>query len=448
MDIMGQGSLAAARGRLQLQLLLRQEVLFWKKRTKKPLLKKAFSAASARAQRQKFLLLFSRRSAVLLSLSLAGCAIIPSSGPTRGMITGASQIIVQNDQHGARVGFALVYLNAETQSRLVSADVPPRFSTALTHAAPRAVLVGVGDVLSITVFESGSGGLFIPLEAGVRAGNFVQIPSQQVEQSGTIEVPYAGSVPAAGRTLTAIQNDIEQRLAGRALEPKVVVSIVERHANEISVLGDVTLATRFSMDASGERVLGAIARGEGPKFPSFETLVTVQRGHRAETALLSEIAKDPTQNIRLAAGDVVYVSHEPRYFLGIGATGATSTLAQLNRRFAFGDYDITLADGLALAGGLEDDRATPRGVFLYRRETRATLEHLGLVVPPDLPDPVPTIYTVNLLDPAGFFLTSSFWMRNHDTIYVSNAPITDWTKILNFLESAAITGSNARAIAN
>ncbi len=364
------------------------------------------------------------------------------------MITGASQIIVQNDRRGARVGFALVYLNADTQSHLDSADVPPRFSTALTRAAPRAVLVGVGDVLSITVFESGSGGLFIPLEAGVRAGNFVQIPSQQVEQSGAIEVPYAGSVPAAGRTLTAIQNDIQSRLAGRALDPKVVVSIVERHANEISVLGDVTLATRFSMDASGERVLGAIARGEGPKFPSFETLVTVQRGHHAETALLSEIAKDPSQNIRLAAGDVVYVSHEPRYFLGLGATGTTSTLAQLNRRFAFGDYDITLSDGLALAGGLQDDRATPRGVFLYRRESRATLERLGLVVPPGLPEPIPTVYTVNLLDPAGFFLTSSFWMRNHDTIYVSNAPITDLTKILNFLESAAITGSSARAIAN
>jgi polysaccharide export outer membrane protein len=384
-----------------------------------------------------------------LTASLGGCSFISSSGPTRGMITGASsQILVQNDKHGAHVAYALVYLNAQTQSRLDSADTPPLFSPRLTNAAPSPVQVGVGDVLSITVFESGSGGLFIPLEAGVRSGNFVQIPSQQVEQSGAIEVPYAGAVRAAGRSLSAIQDDIASRLAGRALEPNVVVSIVERHANEVSVLGDVTLATRFSMDASGERVLGAIARAEGPKFPSYETLVTVQRGHRAETALLSEIAKDPAQNIRLVSGDVVYVSHEPRYFLGIGATGQTATLAQLNRRFPFGDYNITLADGLALAGGLEDDRATPRGIFLYRRETRATLEHLGLVVPPGLPDPIPTIYTVNFLDPGGFFLASSFWMRNHDTIYVSNAPIADWTKILNFLQSAALTGAEAKAISN
>jgi polysaccharide export outer membrane protein len=380
-----------------------------------------------------------------LSASLGACTLISSSGPTRAFITGSSQIIVQNDPHGARVAYALVYLNADTQARLSSRDKPPLFGPDLTDGPPHPVLVGVGDVLTVTVFESGGGGLFIPGEGTVRSGNFVQIPSQQVEASGDIEVPYAGAVHVAGRTLDDIQADIAQRLAARALEPQVVVSFAERHANQVSVLGDVFLATRFSMDASGERVLGAIARAEGPRFPSFETLVTVQHDGHAETALLSEIAKEPKQNISLSAGDVVYVSHEPRYFLGIGATGQTNTLAQLNRRFAFGDYDITLADGLALAGGLEDDRATPKGIFLYRRETQETLAKLGLVIPPGLPDIIPTIYNVNFLDPGGFFLASSFWMRNHDTIYVSNAPIPDLTKFLNFLQSASLTASQARA---
>jgi polysaccharide export outer membrane protein len=380
-----------------------------------------------------------------MTASLGACSFISSSGPTRHMVTSSSQVLLHNDPHGRRVAYALVYVNADTQAQMSSYDPPPLFSADLTDAPEKPILVGVGDVLSITVFESGAGGLFIPGEAGARAGNFVQIPSQQIEDAGTILVPYAGAVPAAGRTIEQIQNDINARLAARALEPQVVVSIAERHANQVSVLGDVTLATRFSMDASGERVLGAIARAEGPKYPSFETLVTVQHDGHAETALLSEIAKDPKQNVALSAGDVVYVSHEPRYFLGIGATGQTNTLAQLNRRFAFGDYNITLADGLALAGGLEDDRAEPKGIFLYRRETRANLQKLGLTVPDGVPDPVPTVYVVNFLDPGGFFLASSFWMRNHDTIYVSNAPIADITKVLTLLENAAIAGSNARA---
>jgi polysaccharide export outer membrane protein len=378
-------------------------------------------------------------------LGMAGCSVISSSGPTRGMIENSSQILVENRPNGTRIAYALVHLNADTQAHL-SRDTPPLFTPDWTDTPARPVLVGVGDVLSVTVFESGAGGLFIPAEAGARAGNFVQVPAQQVEESGMIDVPYAGAVQAAGRTIGDIQSEIQAKLAARALEPQVVVSFVERHANQVSVLGEVTLATRFSMDASGERVLGAIARAEGPKYPSFETLVTVQHGGKAETALLSEIAKDPRQNISLSAGDVVYVAHEPRYFLGIGATGQTNTLAQLNRRFPFGDYEITLADGLALAGGLEDDRAEPKGIFLYRRETQANLQRLGLVIPPGLPDPIPTIYTVNFLDPAGFFLASSFWMRNHDTIYVSNAPIPDLNKVLGVLQNAAAPAADANSL--
>ncbi len=378
---------------------------------------------------------------------LGACTFISSSGPTRSMITDSSQILMRNTANGARVPYALVYLNADSVALLSSRDDPPLFSPAWTDAQTRPILVGVGDVLSVTIFETGSGGLFIPAEAGARAGNFVQVPSEQVEAAGTIEVPYAGAVPAAGHTVAEIQDEIVRRLSARALEPQVVVTFAERHANQVSVLGDVLLATRFSMDASGERVLGAIARAEGPKFPSYETLVTVQHDGMAQTALLSEIAKNPVQNISLSAGDVVYVSHEPRYFIGIGATGTSTTLAQLNRRFAFGDYDITLADALALSGGLEDDRALPKGIFLYRREKQAVLRRLGLVIPPGTPDVVPTIYTANFLDPSGFFLASNVWMRNHDTVYVSNAPIVDLTKFLDFLELGAIAGSNAHTIA-
>ena len=64
--------------------------------------------------------------------------------------------------------------------------------------------------------------------------------------------------------------------------------------------------------------------------------MTVQRHGKAETALLAEIARDPAQNIALQPGDVVYVEHEPRYFLAMGATGQSTTLAQLDRHFRSG----------------------------------------------------------------------------------------------------------------
>ncbi len=381
---------------------------------------------------------------VILVVLPTGCtSFIPSSGPKLSEIMTSPAIMVQNQPKPTK-GFALVQVDNTIVSRLTSHDEPQRFTGDFVNQSRPDIVVGVGDVLQVTIFETGSGGLFIPSDAGSRPGNFVQLPPQQVGQDQNITVPWAGKIRAAGRSPLAIQADVENKLSSQALKPQVVVSFAERHANDVSVLGEVGLATRFSMDASGERVLGAIARAQGPRFPMYETLVTVQRRGRAETALLSEIAMDPQQNILMEPGDVVYVAHEPRYFLAVGATGQTTTLSQLDRRFPFGDTNISLADALAKAGGLQDDRANARAVFIYRYETRATIQGLGLVVPPTLPNKIPTIYALDMTDAASFFLANRIAMRDGDTIYVSNAPITDINKVLTLLLPFSESASFAR----
>ncbi|HUO97514.1 MAG TPA: polysaccharide biosynthesis/export family protein [Rhizomicrobium sp.] len=370
-----------------------------------------------------------------MSLTLSACtSFISRTGPTYRAIISSSEIRVQAGTPQAKLGYALVRVDASVIARLQSQDAPLRFDAFLIDEPAQPVNVGVGDVLTVTVFETGSGGLFIPTDAGSRPGNFVQLPPQQVGRDGAITVPWAGKIAAAGRTPLAIQETIRERLAHRALEPQVIVTFTERHANEVSVLGDVNAATRFSMDPSGERVLGAIARAGGPRFPAYETLVRLQRQGHEYTALLSEIGEQPSQNVRLQAGDTIYIEHKPRYFLAVGATGQTTTLSQLDRRFPFGDEKLTLADALATAGGLQDDLADAQGVFLFRYETHATLVALGLPVPDSLPAQVPTIYAVDMTDPAGFFYARRFWMRDGDTIFASNAPASDLQKFLNLAD--------------
>ena len=72
-------------------------------------------------------------------------------------------------------------------------------------------------------------------------------------------------------------------------------------------------------------------------------------------------------------------------------------------------------------------------MFLYRTESRATLQRLGLPVPDSLPDAIPTIYLVDLTEPTALFLCNRVTMRSADTIYVANAPITDIQKVVNLL---------------
>jgi len=76
---------------------------------------------------------------------------------------------------------------------------------------PRGITLGVGDVVSITIFQP-PGGLFVPSDAGARPGNFVTLPNQMVDSNGNITVPYAGTIRAAGRTPSEVQQAVIQAL--------------------------------------------------------------------------------------------------------------------------------------------------------------------------------------------------------------------------------------------
>src|SRR6202034_852175 len=78
----------------------------------------------------------------------------------------------------------------------------PRLSSAFAdRTPPKAFHFGIGDIVSVPIFEAAAGGLFTS-DSGVRAGNFVTIPNQAVDEKGKIAVPYAGEVEASGRTPT------------------------------------------------------------------------------------------------------------------------------------------------------------------------------------------------------------------------------------------------------
>ncbi len=383
--------------------------------------------------------------AALLPLLLAGCApggFLPESGPTRGEVLAGAGIRLQAEGPDRKAVYALVPLDAAVVTELRSVDAEPRFTP--TDTPPVQGRIGFGDIIAVTIFESDSGGLFLPREPGTRTGNFVTMPNQQVDLTGDITIPFAGPLHVVGMTTEAVEKEIQDALAARALEPQAIVTIADRRADPVSVLGEVNTAAHFTLDPGGDRVLGAIARAGGAKYPAYESMVTIQRHGYTERALLSQIAGDPAENIELEAGDTIYVSHEPRYFVALGATASSTNLGVINRRIPFQDSRITLVDALALAGGLNDPQANPQAVFVYRNEPGSTLARLGVSSAGPLPARVPTVFVLNLQDPAGIFYASRFWMRSEDVIFVANAPATDLSKFLSLVLSP-LTGASAAA---
>jgi polysaccharide export outer membrane protein len=90
---------------------------------------------------------------------------------------------------------------------------------------------------------------------------------------------------------------------------------------------------------------------------------------------------------------------------------------------------VTLSQAFGRMGGLEDQRANPKGFFIFRFENPDVFDD------PDkskmTPDgKIPVIYRVNLRDPKTLFVAQTFLIEDKDVIYVSNAPLADFSKFL------------------
>jgi polysaccharide biosynthesis/export protein len=353
---------------------------------------------------------------------------MPASGPQSFNVTGISA------GEPVSLPYALVKLEPETLKILGQAR--PRLSTAFANRAPpRAFRFGIGDTVSVTIFEAAAGGLFIPAEAGVRPGNFVTIPNQAVDNNGNISVPYAGTIRARGRTPTEVQQAIVDALRNRAIEPQAVVSLVDQRASLISVLGDVRAAGRFPASASGERVLDAITRAGGPSAQGYDTWVTLERqGHRASVPF-GALVYEHANNIFVHPNDTIYLYSEPQTYVAFGAAGTQG-------QYRFDAWRVSLAEAVGKHGGLNDSLADPGNVFLYRGETRQIAESLGVDCSKFQGPIIPIIYHVNFRDPSGYFLAQAFEMRNKDVIYTSNAVAVETTKFLNFLRTIMATAND------
>ncbi|MGO9483127.1 MAG: polysaccharide biosynthesis/export family protein [Rhodomicrobium sp.] len=389
--------------------------------------------------------------ALALCLILPACAELPVSGPRHDDILMGAATSAINAPGTVAFDYALVDLNEASVNAVYDIDADSFLrSFGKDRGAPPKVPIGAGDVLQLTIFESKSGGLFIPVDAGVRPGNYVTLPPQTVDVNGKIAVPYAGDIQVAGRSVLEVQRMIEERLANRAIEPKVIISINEEVAGTVSVVGEVNLPKKVKLTQSGERILDVIAFAGGPRYPGYEIYITVQRKGRKATMYFNSLVLHPEENIYAVPGDTIYLYHEPRRFVAFGAVGvaagigASSALSGLSGQFNFDQERVSLAEGVAKAGGLLDAQANPGQVFVYRMEARNILKLIGVDLEKFPPEKkvIPTVYRANFRDPSSYFFAQRFPMRNKDVLYVSNAESVEVMKFLNFVNSVATVGGS------
>jgi len=207
------------------------------------------------------------------------------------------------------------------------------------------------------------------IRAGLPLCQAVQIPDQLVESDGAISIPYAGRIPAAGRLPTEVQQTIEARLTGRALQPQALVIVKKSFANAVTVTGEVIAGGRIPLSPGGDKLREVIAAAGSAKASVHETFVRLSRDGITATIPLQQLVSDPAENVYARPGDVLSLIRVPQTFSVFGATGR-------NAEIPFSAAKISLSEALGKSQGLRDDLAKPEGVFLFRYEPNSVVRAL------------------------------------------------------------------------
>lgn len=369
--------------------------------------------------------------AITFAMLLSGCSTLPawlaSSGPS------VAQVV---EQEKVDSPIPVVEVSDAVARRVLAAQRADSFAEVLSAKAPPGYVVGAGDVLEVSVWEAPPAALFgaavVDPRAGLTTTRQTTFPEQIVNTDGVINVPFAGTVPVAGKAPQQIEADLVQRLKDKANQPQVLVRVIRNATSNITVVGEVAASTRMPLTATGERLLDAVAAAGGVRQPVGKITLQLSRAGMVKAMPLDSVIQDPRQNVYLQPGDVVTALFQPLSFTALGATGK-------NEEINFEAQGITMAQALGRIAGVRDNQADARGMFIFRFEDPEVVKADGRSLPQTPEGKVPVVYRVDLKDPRTFLVLQNFPVKNKDVVYVANAPAAELQKFLNILSSTVFS---------
>ena len=362
----------------------------------------------------------------VIGISLSACSgFLPSAGPSYDRIsstTDRSKVaanVVDVDE-------ALLQEQLPYSSQGSTSSIPYAWRT-----AKPALTLGRGDGVQVSIFEappavllSNAIGNSNDATIGYGSGS-MHMPEQMVSQRGTIVVPFAGEIPVAGKTTGQVESTIRSRLSKIANQPQVVVRLVQNQNNNVTVLGEGR-SVMMPLTAKGERLLDTI-----PLVNNVRKIknATVRLTRNGETHFVSvdNLSRDSDSNVYLRPGDIVSVFQDPYRVAMLVATNANTFLD-------FGDECLSVVEALGLVAGLNDFRADPRGIFIFRRTEWSSMPNTASNH--YIKNNLPTIYRIDVSDVKGMLMAQNFKLQDKDMVYVSNASSIELQKVLGIFNAS------------
>lgn len=211
--------------------------------------------------------------------------------------------------------------------------------------------LSAGDVITLTVF-----------------GRPELTTTVYVSESGSIDVPLAGSIPVSGLS----PGEAAERVAtayreGQYLiDPQVNIVLAAFRSQQISVLGEVARPGRFPMDTRTS-VLDALAQAGGVTEQGANRAFILRRSgggvDRFEVDLTDLLSRGAGQVVELRAGDTVVVPRAELFYI-YGEVQRPNSYALRP--------GMTVIEAISLAGGLTQ-RGSSRRVQVKRKDKDGAL---------------------------------------------------------------------------
>jgi len=353
-----------------------------------------------------------------LAATVAACGL-PRSGPNKREIYAGSVL---------REGDAFIVTVNPRVTRATSVMPALGFSDSFRGAGKvGSDTINPGDVLGLTVFENVKDDPLLG-NTGQRVSVLDEV---QVDGSGYIFVPYAGKIKAAGQTPDGLRQIITRKLDSQTPDPQVTVQRVAGDGQTVSVSGAVGGQGVYPIERPTRTLSAMIAKAGGVAIEPAVAVIRVTRGSQTGQVWMQDLFENPGLDIALRGGDRIVVERDQRAFTALGATGAQNLVP-------FESQTLSAIEAIAQVGGLNTSIADPKGVFVFRNEPGEIAN--AVLGRNDLRGDQRMVYVLDLTQPTGMFEARDFLIRDGDTLYVTEAPFTQWSKTIS-----AITGTAGAA---
>lgn len=350
----------------------------------------------------------------LITLSSCGSAF-SGAGPSKNRIVSQASSEKQD--------YTLVTLSVENIIPYMR-PAEPRLKPEVTRTSIPELRLSSGDVLRVMISDSAEeGGLFAPLASGGTVFDKVRINAK-----GAISLPYAGNIKVAGLSVDQAEKAIRDQVKRYTLDPQVFVSLVGDLGGSVLVAGDVNSPGRFSTLEGPLTVLDAINQAGGPKLEPYLVDVVVRNGKSADRYNYQDLLNG--LNFAVAPNAEIVLERARKRFVAMGAVNQPGL-------HDFPSQSPSLLEVLGSVGGLSEQKADARGVFIFRLpETIAYDKTLARVTSKEKP----LVFHLDMRDPTSMFLARQFLIHPEDAVYVTNAHVYEFQKMISPIIQVLVLG--------